>query len=209
MRLQPEAFNRLLNDIGQRFAWRRAFACPCVSPASGAPRHDCPHCLGKGRAWAAPVEGVAGVVGRDQMRDFAQVGVVDAGDVMLSIPSDSPLYELGQYDRLVSLNRSEPFSQVLVRGRDTRLRYPVLSIERATYIDASGALVEAAAPSVTADGLLSWGAGAPPAGVQVSLTGRRRPEFFVYAELPFDRPHHFGRELPRRVVLRRFDLYGR
>lgn len=209
MRLQPEAFDRLLNDIGQRFTWRRAFACPCINPASGAPRHDCPHCLGKGRAWASPVEGVAGVVGREQMRDFAEVGVVDAGDVMLSIPSDSPLYELGQYDRLVSLNRSEPFSQVLVRGRDARLRYPVLSVERATYIDASGALVEAAAPSVTADGLLSWGAGAPPAGVQVSLTGRRRPEFFVYQDLPFDRPHHFGRRLPRRVVLRRFDLYGR
>lgn len=209
MRLQPEAFNRLLNDIGQRFSWRRAFACPCISPTSGAPRHDCPHCLGKGRAWSSPIEGVAGVVGRDLMRDFAEVGVIDAGDVMLSIPSDSPLYEVGQYDRMVALNRSEPFSQVLVRGRDARLRLPVLSIERATYINASGALVEIAPPSVSPDGLLTWGADAPPAGAQVSLTGRRRPEFFVYQDLPFDRPHHFGRRLPRRVVLRRFDLYGR
>jgi len=41
------------------------------------------------------------------------------------------------------------------------------------------------------------------------LTGRRRQEYFVYAEMPFDRPIHYGLTLPRRVVIRRFDLYGK
>lgn len=209
MRLDPAALNRLLNDIGQRFSWRRAFACPCINPHSGAPRHDCPLCLGKGRAWSDPIEGSAGVIGRDQMREFVTMGIVDAGDVMLSIPSDSPLYEIGEYDRLVALNRTEPFSVVLTRGRDAVVRFPVLSIERASYIDQSGNLVDVVPPVVREDGTLVWQPGGPPNGVQVSITGRRRPEFFVYSELPFDRPHHFGRPLPRRVVLRRFDLYGR
>lgn len=209
MRLNPKAFNRMLNDMGQRFAWRRAFACPCINPHSGAPKPGCPYCHGKGRAWGDPVEGVAGVVGRDQMREFAQFGIWDAGDVMLSIPSDSPLYDIGQFDRVVALDRSEPFSMTLVRGRNDRLREPLVEVERAYWIDDSDKIVEGRIAGIGPNGVIQWDGVPPPMGEQFSITGRRRPEYFVYQDLPFDRPHHKGAPLPRRVVLRRFDLYGR
>jgi hypothetical protein len=58
-------------------------------------------------------------------------------------------------------------------------------------------------------GTLTWGADVPPDGAQIALTGRKRPEYFCLQEFPQDRAHHHGRDLPRRVVLRRFDLFGR
>ena len=209
MRLSSAKFNGLLNSIGQTFGWRKAYACPCVNPNSGAASASCPHCGGKGRLWDASIEGRAGIVGRDQMKDFATFGVLDAGDIMLSIPSDSPLYVIGQYDRVSAKDRSEPFSLTMVRGRNDLMRLPAVSLERAFWLDSAKAIQESDVPAVGVGGVLSWGDNPPPAGATYSLTGRRTPEYFVYQELPADRPMHFGEPLPRRVVLRKFDLYGR
>ena len=208
MRLSPRRFNRLLNHMGQEFAWRKAYACPCVNPHSGAATHNCPHCAGKGRLWAGAVTGKAGIVGRDQMKNFAVFGMWDAGDIMLSIPSDSPLYGIGQFDRVVAVNRSEPFSMNLVRGQNDLIRFKPLEIERVFWL-ANNQIVDADPVSLLPDGRLLWGAVAPPMGVAYSVTGRRVPEYFCYQELPADRPMHFGEPLPRRVTMRRFDLFGR
>lgn len=208
MNLVSGEFNSLLNHVGQDFTWRRAYACPCINPRSGAAKPSCPHCDGKGRLWDAPVAGKAGIVGRDQLRKFADFGLWDQGDIMLSIPSNSPLYAMGQFDRIAALNRSEPFSANLIRGLNDTLRFPVLSVDRAFWLDGEH-IRDVALPVVNEDGSLTWADGAPPAGVTFSLTGRRTPEYFVYQELPTDRPLHFGEPLPRRVALRRFDLFGR
>ena len=99
MQLSPTAFNAHLLNIGQRLGWRRAFACPCVNPASGAARQDCPLCRGKGRQWAAEVIGVAGMQNQSQKKGFAQFGTWEPGDALLTVGSDSPFYDAGQYDR--------------------------------------------------------------------------------------------------------------
>lgn len=209
MRLNPTEFNQLLNGLGQHFTLRKAFACPCVNPNSGAAKLNCPFCDGKGRQWTAGVDGKAAVVSRDAMRKVVDIGLMDEGDMMISIPSDSPIYQIGQFDRVVTRNRTEPFSKNMVRGQNDVLKLPVLLIERACWIDKSGQMVEAEPPTVGADGVLSWRANAPPMGTTYSLTGRQQQEYFVYQEMPFDRPMHFGSTLPRKVILRRFDLLGR
>lgn len=210
MRLNASAFNRMLTANGQTFGLRRGFACPCTTNGSGQPKSTCKQCSGKGRLWGkGVVNGAAGIVSQAKMRSFAAFGVWDKDDIMLSIPSNSPLYAMGQYDRVMAVNRSEPFSMSLKRGLNDTLRLPVVSLERCFWLDASEEIREASLPTVSPDGVLSWSGVAPPAGVTFSLTGRRRPEYFCFVELPTDRPMHHGEPLPRRVALRRFDLFGR
>lgn len=208
MRLSSSAFNRMLNQMGQTFAWRKSFACPCVNKNSGQAKPNCPHCSGKGRLWSKAVQGDAGIVSRSKMREFATFGVWDQDDIMLSIPSDSPLYDMGQFDRISALNRSEPFSINMVRGLNDVIKFPVLQVDRVIWME-NDIIRDVALPTVNEDGTISWDDGAPPAGVTFSITGRRTPEYFCYQELPTDRPLHFGEKLPRRVALRRFDLFGR
>lgn len=210
MKLSASAFNRHLNHMGQSFSWRKGYACPCLNRDSGQPKPNCTHCSGKGRLWVSlAVDGIAGVVSQSRLRNYATFGVWDQDDMMLSIPSDSALYGIGQFDRVASLNRSEPFSISFTRGLNDVIRFPVLEVQRAFYIDAGDALQDLPLPTVLANGTLDWNGTPPPAQSSFSLTGRRRPEYFCYLELPTDRPQHFGERLPRRVVLRRFDLFGR
>jgi hypothetical protein len=207
MRLVARHFNRFLGKIGQNFLWRKSFACPCVNPKSGQADPKCPQCKGKGRVWTDPVEGVAGVVSRNWMWRTAEFGIWDKDDVMLSIPENSALYAIGQYDKVLSLHRSEPFSYNLIRGINDRIDFPIVSIERVYCLD-NGHPVELPPPALE-DGFLKWESGGPPEGATYSFTGRRRPEYFCYVDLPADRPMEMGEPLPRRVVLRRFDLFGR
>lgn len=207
MKLSPKKFNTMLASVGQSFGWRKGYACPCVAPYSGAAAPSCPQCSGSGRIWGGQVDGVAGVVARDKLKNFAEFGRWDEGDIMLSIPSNSPLYDLGEFDRVVALNRSEPFSLNMIRGSEVA-RPLVLGVDRVFWLDESLNIQEGVIPKVK-DGAIVWGEGAPPAGKTYSITGRRREEFFVFRDIPVDRPLHQGVKLPRRVVLRRFDLYGR
>lgn len=208
MRFSATRFNSLLNSMGQDFGWRRSYACPCINPNSGQAKANCPNCTGKGRLWAASVAGKAGIVSREQMKNFAAFGIWDGGDIMLSIPSDSPLYAIGQFDRVMAGNRSEPFSMNLTRGQNDLVRFPILSVERVFWL-VDNAQIDASPVTILPDGRIQWGTTAPPMGVTYSITGRRTPEYFCYQELPADRPMQFGEPLPRRVTLRRFDLFGR
>lgn len=209
MQLSPDAFNDLLSGLGQQFAWRKAFACPCISPQSGQPKPNCKHCQGKGRYWdATAVTGMSGVVGREQAKRQAVFGQWDAGDLMLSIPSDSPLYAMGPCDRVAALNRTEPFSINLMHGINTAIRFAVTAIDSVTWLDSNDELVNGEIPDISGSGELVWGSSPPPAKTTFALTGRRIPEYFCYQDLPLDRPHHAGAALPRRVQLRRFDLFG-
>lgn len=210
MHLSSLEFNAFLNDMAQNFSWKRAYACPCVSPMTGGAEPNCPHCFGKGRTWDATATlGLAAIVGRNNLKKFGDFGLFDVSDTMLSIPSDSPLWAIGEYDRVIALNRSEPFSINLVSGINDVIRKPVAEITRVSWINSVGAMVEGSIPTVLSNGLLQWSGLTPPEQTTYSVTGRAIPEYFVYMDLPFDRPHHAGEPLPRRVVLRRFDLFGR
>lgn len=209
MRLNPTRFNAFLNNLGQHVTWQQAFACPCTNPYSGAAQASCPVCNGQGRAWNAPVAALVALAGQKVQRAWAQFGVYESGDVVVTIPSDSPVYAIGAFDRVIFQDSSTPFSLVLKRGEQDVLKFPVVSISRVFWLDAAGAVMDGGIPSVNADGSLTWSAGEPPAGQQYSISGRKRPEYYAFNDFPQDRQHHQGEDLPRRLVLRRFDLFGR
>lgn len=196
--------------MGQQFKYRKSFHCPCVNPRSGQATPGCPQCGGKGRMWIAPVPAIAGVASASVQQQWAQFGMWQDGDAVLSIGSDSPMYGMAQFDRVTMLNNTSVFSLVLTRGGvNERLFDPVETVTRVFWLDANKAIVEGGIPSVAADGALTWTAGAPPAGTQYSITGTRYAEYFCYGGFPSNRGEHQGALLPKRVVLRRFDLYGR
>jgi hypothetical protein len=141
-------------------------------------------------------------------RKFAQFGVFEAGDLLLTLPSDTPHYEMGHYDLVLLLDSSQPFSSVLTRGENDLILFPISKIDRVFWRE-DGEIVESNVREVSGR-MLDWGDNPqPPAGTQYSVTGRWIPDYFVYMELPTERAHHGGLPLPRRVVVRRFDLFGR
>lgn len=212
MRLSPTRFNRFLNKIGQSVSWQRASDCPCRDSSSGAARYNCANCHGTGVLWADPATGVVALTGQKLQLAWAQFGLWEQGDVVVSLPSDSPVYAMGQFDRVRFLDSSRPFSSVLThRDAGDTLGPGVTVIDRVFWLDQDEAIVEPALPALdTVTGNLDWsGTTAPADGQQFSVTGRRQPEYFCWGEYPQDRAHQHGDALPRRVVLRRFDLFGR
>ena len=222
MRLNPAHFNRFLAGIGQDLAWRPSHACPCVQAYSGAADPNCRHCDGKGRRWGEAIATQAGIVSHDIVRKYAPMTILDAGDVMLVIPSDQPIYQIGEYDRVLMTDRTEPYSFNLITGSNA-LRFDPVSIDTLTWLNEDGDLVQGTPPDGWAAGVFTWDAPepdpedpeaevsepvTPPPGVTVAISGRRHPEYFCYLTLALDRPHHSGEPLPRRVLLRRFDLFG-
>lgn len=209
MRLSASAFNAHLKKMGQSFAWRKSFACPCINPNSGAAKPDCPVCHGNGRAWLDPVDGHAGVASQKIQLEWANFGKYESGDSVISIPSDSALYAMSQFDRVTMLNSFDHFSLVLQHTGEETLRYKIKSVTRVFWLNASSQIIEGGIPDVAADGSLAWSNGEPPDGVSFTIEGERYAEYFCFGMFPSDRGEHYGALLPRRVILRKFDLFGR
>ncbi len=214
MQLNPGHFNRFLNGLGQHTQWRAAIDCPCRNPHSGAADQACQLCRGAGQAWSAPVAGIVALSGQKSQREWAAFGLWESGDLVVTIPSDSPLYALGEFDRVTFTDSSEPFSLTQVRGKSGPLAFPVRHLERCVVraIDDDGVmtLVDLPVPALDTSNQPVWPAGQGPDPLQTySLSGRKFPEYYAYGNFPQDRAHHQGLDLPRKVVLRRFDLFGR
>lgn len=213
MRFNPGAFNTHLNNIGQKVTWRRAYACACVSADSGQPDPKHQLCMGKGRIWDPAITTVTGVARQDALAEWKSSGLAETGDMVLSIPESSPMWDAGQFDRILLLNSNDVFSQPLKHGAPTeRLLFTVDSFIRCFWLDpVTRTIIEGALPSVDANGNLSWagGVGEPPPGVSYSLTGQKLDEYFVWGKFPSDRNEHSGMRLPKRLIARKWDLYGR
>lgn len=214
MRFNPGAFDRHLASIGQKIVWRRSYACACVNPNSGAPDPKHALCLGKGRIWVEGVPTVVGVARQDVNSEWAKAGLWENGDAVLSIPQNSPMWEAGQFDRITMLNAEDSFSMPLVRGAPTeKLLFTPVRIDRVFWLHPQNKaeIVEGRAPVFGADGVPSWpgGEGEPPAGVSYSITGTKYDEYFLYDMHVSDRNQHSGMRLPKKVVARRWDLFGR
>lgn len=207
MRFSSGKFNAFLNKLGQSTSWRKAYDCPCADPNSGAAKYGCLQCNQTGIIWDPVVTAKTALAGQKVQRAWAMFGLWEQGDVVLSIPSDSALYAMGEFDRVEFDDSSVPYSIKLTRGADDVMPFTVSSVDRVFWLDVNENIVEGGIPTVAADGTLSWTSGEPPAGTQYSITGRRRPEYFCWGEFPQDRAHHGGEPLPRRVVLRSFDLF--
>lgn len=211
MMLNPADFDDFLASgaeaIGQEYLWRKSYSCPCFNSLSGAADPKCKVCLGRGLLWADPIAAKAGMPSQSQMKKFANFGQFEAGDATLTIPQISPMYGAGRFDRVTMLNSSERFSVALVKGTD-RLYRTVIDVERVFWI-VNDQVVEGSLPIVNESGTITWVAGAPPNGVQYSITGQARDDYFVWQDLVSDRGEHSGARLPKRVVLRKMDLFGR
>jgi len=207
MKLSPAVLDAHLNQLGQSVAWRRAFDCPCRNANSGAADLNCAVCKGIGVTWNAAVTGKLALAGLKIQRAWAQFGLWEDGDVVVSIPSDSPVYAIGESDRVVLSDSSIPYSVTRVHDGNDLIAFDNATVDRVFWI-VNNAIVEGGIPTLSA-GVPTWTTGEPPAGQSYSVTGRRSPEYFVYREYPQDRAHYGGVKLPRRVVLRSFDLYGR
>jgi hypothetical protein len=195
MRLSPARFNRFLGSLAQSVEWRRASDCPCRDPHSGAPAVDCAHLA---------------LSGQKVQRAWAQHGLFQKGDVVCTLPSNEAVFAIGEFDRVVFRDSSVPFSVVRTNDGQQNIGFPVLSIDRVFWLnDDKSAIVEGRVPRISDTGTLTWPSGGPPSGRQYTLDGRKHPEYFCYMEFAQDRAHHGGEPLPRRVVLRLFDLYSR
>jgi hypothetical protein len=212
MRLNPSAFDAFLGEnIGQNFLWRKAYRCPCFNPTSGAAKPTCPQCFGKGVIWDQAIQSAAGAAGQQVQRQWAQFGQWQNGDLVVTVPQVSPMYEAGEFDRATMQNATEYFSLPLTSGAPTeRIHLQVLKFTRVFWFDVNGDIVNGTVfPTVGANGALTWPAGGPPNGTQYSINGTAYVEYFVYGNFPQNRNEHFGARLPKRIVLRRFDLFSR
>lgn len=212
MRFSPQRFNRHLKNMGQDITWRPSFACSCFNLSSGAADPKCKLCSGKGRIWEVPNATVCGVAKQETQAEWAESGLWEAGDLVVTIPGNSPMWDAGQFDRVTMLNATDKFSQPLQRGAPTeRLLFVPQRIERVFWRHpTTQALVEGGIPDVADNGILSWPAGGePPPGMTYSLSGWKYAEYFVFGDFPSSRNMHQGAKLPKRVVLRRWDLFGR
>lgn len=121
------------------------------------------------------------------------------------------MYEMGEFDRVTMLNSTDYFSLILTRGDpQEKIHEPVEKVTRVFWLAGSTLVEGSAFPTVNADGSLTWpSSGAPPAGTPYTITGTRFSDYFCWGPFPSDRNEHSGARLPKRVVLRRFDLFGR
>lgn len=206
MKLSPAAFNRFLRHIGQDMSWRQSFLCPCRNINSASAKADCTVCFGKGVYWGDEICGYAGISGMDVQKQWFDFGMAELGDVVITLPSDTDMYDMAQFDRVVMTNSTQPFSVVLKRGEECLLFRPV-SVDYVTWFK-NGVIVQDGKP-VIEGGKPKWISGGPPDGTIYTIGGRRHPEYFMYQDFPQDRAHHHGARLPRKVVLRKFDLFGR
>lgn len=200
-----DEFNEMIAEAGQRCEWMRSFACPCVNPASGAADKTCAFCQGFGHLWEDPVEAVVAKTGSNVTKRWAQFGMYEEGDAVFTIGSDSPAYAIGAFDRVRMLDQTEPFSFNVVPGV-TRPMSQIVSVEKVLQ-KVDGQLVSLGLPDVDQLGNLSWADGEPQG--TYSLSGRRLVEYFAWTSQPLDRPYENGEALPRRIVMKRFDLYSR
>lgn len=212
MRFSRQNFNRHLQNIGQQLTWRPAFVCSCIEAATGSPDPKCKLCLKRGWIYGAEKQTVAGVARQETQAQWAASGLWEEGDVVVTVPENSPMWDGGQYDRVMLLNATEKFSLPLKRGDvgDNLKLYAVISIERVFWKHPqTGALVEGGIPTWDENGALTWSEREPPIGVQYSITGTRNVEYYIFGNFPANRNEHSGMRLPKRVVLRRWDMASR
>lgn len=212
MDLSPGVFDDLLGEAGQRISWASSDLCPCRDPYSGQAKQGCPTCGARGVIWSAPVLAWTGVASVQVAKQWAAFGQWEAGSIVFSIPEDSPFYACGENDRVVMLESSEPFRAIYTRNGTDLLNYQIQVIDRVFWLDpVTQLIVEGGIPNVSEAGWLDWNGieGAPPDGIEYTVRGRKRPEFYIFQDLPQDRAHFGGQRLPRRVAAKRFDLFGR
>lgn len=213
MRLRPSHFDRHLKNIGQDVLWHRSYACACVSAETGSPDPKHALCRGKGRLWDAPLKTIVGVPSQSTSAKMIAAGLWEQGDMMVTIPQFSPMWEsAGRYDRVTALNSTDVFSLPLKRGAAAeKFLFKPVTITRVFWLDTTTrTAIDGDFPTISDDGTVTWPSGTvPPVGTTYSITGTKYSEYYLFDQFPSDRNEHQGVRLPKKVQLRKWDLFGR
>ena len=200
----------MLELIGQAATWERASRCPCRSTRTGGADVACVVCKGIGWIWDAPQPCAFGVSGSTPSRKFAAFGEWEDGDVLLTIPSDSLAYDMGERDRITMTQSSLRSTEVLTRGTNETLRYSQpIALSTVWGIVANARQEFYDSIDFQLDGhTMLWLTTTLSAGQQYSVLYTARPQYFVYRELVGDRPMG-GRSMPRKVHVKLMELFNR
>jgi hypothetical protein len=137
-------------------------------------------------------------------------GRYETGDVVVSIGSDSPVYTIREFDKLVFVNSVEQFSSVMTKTANSvepAPYYDILSISSLFYLNISSAIVNVSGVTFNnSNKTLDFSDNSIPVGTQYSITGTRCPSYYMYMDFPQVRYHHHGSLLPKRVVLRKWNF---
>lgn len=209
MQLSEELFNTFLGNVGVVVTWSRASECPCRVARTGGTNVDCPVCEGLRYVWDGAVETRIGLTGLKIDRQFGQMVEWQKGDALATIPSDSPAYVCGEYDRFMVTDGENRFNAVLTKGKDRLKHNGVKAIERVFSVMGGNVNDYQEWDHYEMNGReLVWHPSAGiPEGTQYSVRYVASPEYFVYRDLPQDRPQ-FSLDLPRKVPLRLMDLFS-
>ena len=207
--LNEAVFNEFLGDIGATVTWRKASECPCRNSRNGGADPDCPVCEGMRYVWDAGVVTKIGVQALQTQRKFAAFGEWEKGDMLATIPSDSPAYAVGEYDRFVIEKAELRLSSILTKGLNDRLKYATIkSLDRVWSIQGTVAVDYYAGKDFALSGnAIVWSPSATlPDGTQYTVRYFAVPEYFVYLTLPQDRMQS-DLDLPKKVPLRLMELF--
>ncbi len=201
----------MLGEMGQQVLWRPATLCPCQAEYSSSPDVNCPNCHGRGVVWGKAIPAHTGTAGQSTSRKYASYGRFEDGDVVWTIPSNSPMWDCGEFDRVIMTQSSLPFSRNLTRDGTEKVSLSVISVDRCVWRrPGDNLLIDAGLPRIDPDtNEVSWvdQGSAPDPGAQYSISGRYRPEYFIFGSLPRDRAHYQGLDRPRLVIARKFELF--
>ena len=212
MRFNEAWFNKHLNGMGQTVLWRRSYSCPCINPSSSASDPTCPNCRGKGHTFDAPIEAVVAPASQKTQSEWAKLGLWVDGDIVVTLPASSTMYaDAGDGDRVTMLNATDKFNVILTHGAPSEvLLFKPVQIDRVFWRHPqTKALIDGGIPVVSDTGQLTWTAGEPPLGASYSMSGRRYSEYHLFNGFPSNRNMHHGAKLPKRVVMRKYDLAQR
>ncbi|MDO8357313.1 MAG: hypothetical protein Q7U76_13060 [Nitrospirota bacterium] len=200
----------MLFSLGQTALWQQAQLCPCRNASTGGANVKDPVCGGTGYLWAAPIACSIAVEGMTTHREYAMTTECEKGDLVATLPSNSPAYQAGEYDRLTLTQSSIRLNHILVRGTNDKLRYrsPIAIAQVFGLVNGVKTLLLPTADYTLSGQTIVWNSPRLPVGSQYSVLYTANPEYFVYKELVMDRPHG-GRSLPRKVHLRLMELFGR
>lgn len=213
-----------VSDMGQAVEWRKASTCPCIDRTTGGANPTDPVCGGKGYVWKAGENYTMLLVGYDASRMREQYGDMEHGDAVLTIPpfyfnkAKSPWQkitckaydELGEFDSIIAAEGTERYDHVAVKGGNEVLPSQRPVALQSVYDVATGAVRSWKVGSeVSLVGrTVTWAPTmGPAADVQYTVTFTARPEFIVVRSLTMLRQHQGGRALPRKVHLRKANLF--
>ena len=158
-----------------------------------------------------------GVSGVTFTKQFAQFGEWDRRDMIATVPARDAsgalleIYGIGDFDRVTLVDSVVRQSFVGQRGQADTV--PERTIRAVT--DAFGLHNGAKVPledgtdfRVTGN-TVEWLSSALAVGEGYTLRYVASPEYFVWTSIEQPRAHDLGKALPKRVVLRSFDLFGR